>query len=205
MRHTPERLRLRLDGKTSTQTKLGGLVDPNETCTPYSSSNFDRSSGFFNAYVDLGNWAGLTPYIGGGVGVSYVQTSAAVNYFKNSDGSVYAPDLSAGMDGYQLLWYSKAGGPYDSQGYPLPLNPQPNIPFAPINWNHTVNKKSWKFAWNLMAGFSYDLYQNLKLDLGYRFLDAGSYTSLAGHLGAPPVTRELITHEVRLGLRMTAD
>jgi opacity protein-like surface antigen len=35
----------------------------------------------------------------------------------------------------------------------------------------------WNFAWGLMAGLSFDVTQNLKLDLGYRYLDYGKFTS----------------------------
>ncbi len=39
----------------------------------------------------------------------------------------------------------------------------------------------WNFAWGLMAGFSFDVTQNLKLDLGYRYLDYGKFTSGVSH------------------------
>ena len=35
----------------------------------------------------------------------------------------------------------------------------------------------WNFAWALMAGLSFDVTQNLKLDLGYRYLDVGKFAS----------------------------
>lgn len=39
----------------------------------------------------------------------------------------------------------------------------------------------WNFAWGLMAGLSFDVSQNLKLDLGYRYLDYGKFTSGTAH------------------------
>jgi opacity protein-like surface antigen len=39
----------------------------------------------------------------------------------------------------------------------------------------------WNFAWGLMAGLSFDVTQNLKLDLGYRYLDYGKFTSGLSH------------------------
>ncbi len=179
---------------------VGSTADFNETCTPITSSSLNRTSGFVNGYIDLGNWSGFTPYVGAGIGVSYLQTKSDLRYLKNSDGTLWAPDLSAGMDGQPLTWLSN-----DHFGPNLPLVPQPLIPFAPINWNRTVWTKSWKFAWNLMAGASYDISQNLKVDLGYRFLNAGTVTSLPGNTGAAPVTKPLLSHEVRLGLRLNSD
>jgi opacity protein-like surface antigen len=35
----------------------------------------------------------------------------------------------------------------------------------------------WNFAWSLMAGLSFDVTQNLKLDLGYRYLDYGKFST----------------------------
>jgi len=37
------------------------------------------------------------------------------------------------------------------------------------------------FAWALMTGLDFDVTQNLKLELGYRYLDLGQYTSGASH------------------------
>ena len=39
----------------------------------------------------------------------------------------------------------------------------------------------WNFAWGLMAGLSFNVSQNLKLDLGYRYLDYGKFTSGSAH------------------------
>jgi opacity protein-like surface antigen len=39
----------------------------------------------------------------------------------------------------------------------------------------------WNLAWGLMAGLSFDVTENLKLDLGYRYLDYGKFTSGISH------------------------
>lgn len=65
------------------------------------------------------------------------------------------------------------------------------------------------FAWALMAGTSYDLSPNSKLDLGYRYINLGSgiaaSTSLidctCGTVGSPLKLRELEAHEFRIGIR----
>ena len=45
---------------------------------------------------------------------------------------------------------------------------------------------SWRFAYSLMAGVSYDISRNLKIDLGYRFLDVdgGDAYSYSGDVAA---------------------
>ena len=71
---------------------------------------------------------------------------------------------------------------------------------------------SFNFAWALMAGVSYNLTQNLKLDVGYRYLDMGSTYSNAiictGGGNCPNEVQrvKLASHDIRIGLRyMFAD
>jgi opacity protein-like surface antigen len=86
------------------------------------------------------------------------------------------------------------------------VTPPRALQWAQLNPNQYVKKVTWNFSWNLMAGVSYDITQNLKVDVHYRLLDAGSYTSLPSVLTlAPGVTKELISQEVRVGFRLTSD
>jgi opacity protein-like surface antigen len=65
------------------------------------------------------------------------------------------------------------------------------------------------FAWALMAGTSYDLSPNAKLDLGYRYLNMGSGTSAStglldctcGTIGQPLKIADIDAHEFRVGVR----
>ncbi len=67
----------------------------------------------------------------------------------------------------------------------------------------------FNFAWALMAGTSYDLSPNAKLDLGYRYLNMGSGTSgstsllvcTCGTIGQPLKIADLDAHEFRVGVR----
>ncbi|KAA0700869.1 porin family protein [Neorhizobium sp. P12A] len=69
----------------------------------------------------------------------------------------------------------------------------------------------WRFTYALMAGVSYDLAQNVKIDLGYRFShvaggDMFGYSgadSAAGASGAMGRDGSLSRHEIRIGLRVT--
>ena len=77
----------------------------------------------------------------------------------------------------------------------------------------------WSFAWGLMAGLSFDVTQNLKLDLGYRYLDYGKFTSGVSHClngtgggsgfncqGYTVYSKnELASNDVRIGLRWMLD
>lgn len=65
-------------------------------------------------------------------------------------------------------------------------------------------------AWSLMAGLSYDMRSNMKLDLGYRYLNLGSgetaQSSLlvceCGTIGEPLKFADIEAHEMRVGVRM---
>ncbi|HXY59935.1 MAG TPA: outer membrane beta-barrel protein, partial [Methylocystis sp.] len=75
------------------QTVEAYLYNPAETCTPLVNAHINRTSLIANGYFDLGNWWGVTPYVGAGIGVSYLQTSASVNYYENGTGNLWAPNL----------------------------------------------------------------------------------------------------------------
>ncbi|MDY8110734.1 outer membrane protein [Fulvimarina sp. 2208YS6-2-32] len=83
-----------------------------------------------NAYVDLGTFVGLTPYVGGGVGSTHLK--------------------------FEDNTCSYAGGGCDFGGA---------FRYA------SQETDDWRFTYSLMAGVSYDVSQNLKLDVGYRFSD----------------------------------
>jgi opacity protein-like surface antigen len=46
-----------------------------------------------------------------------------------------------------------------------------------VSGGYANDHSQWNFAWALMAGVSFDVTQNLKLDLGYRYLDLGKFSS----------------------------
>jgi len=77
----------------------------------------------------------------------------------------------------------------------------------------------WNFAWGLMAGLSFDVTQNLKLDVGYRYLDYGKFTSGTAHclngtgggggFSCQSYTvysqNQLASNDLRIGLRWMID
>ncbi len=178
------------------QTNLGVLANPNDTCSQYGSATLTRTSVLANAYLDIGHLWGFTPYVGAGVGMTYASASSSVAYFRNADGSLWAPDLTV-PDGFPAVWLHN-GAPYSIQ-----------LPFTHTNWNTWQTRSSWQFAWNLMAGVSYDVAQNFKVDVGYRYLNAGKYTGLptytANGVYIAPQTKDITSHELRVGFRVTTN
>jgi opacity protein-like surface antigen len=74
---------------------------------------------------------------------------------------------------------------------------------------YSGSKSQTNFAWALMAGTSYDLSSNAKLDIGYRYLNLGSGVSAStdmlnctcGTIGAPLKITDLESHEFKIGVR----
>jgi opacity protein-like surface antigen len=154
----------------------GRLADPAGTLqanTLYQ-GNLSGYVGLLNAYYDVFNWRGFTPYVGAGVGVAHLR----MQDFTTSSSAVFT-----GVD------------PADS--------------VSQLTSGTSKSHSQTNFAWALMAGTSYDLSQNAKLDIGYRYLNMGSGVSLAtslidcscGTVGSPLKISDLESHEVRIGLR----
>lgn len=66
------------------------------------------------------------------------------------------------------------------------------------------SRSKTSLAWALMAGLSYDVSRNVKVELGYRYLNMGTVESGALFGSATTDTirvRDLSSHDVRLGMR----
>jgi opacity protein-like surface antigen len=174
--------------------KIGIFANPLDTCSQWGSASLTRTSGLANVYLDIFHFWGLTPYVGAGVGLTYNSGSAGVAYFRNNGGGMWTPDLTL-PDGQVPKWIYANGATYPIQ-----------LPFGPTNWNSWTTRSSWQLAWNLMAGVSYDVSQNLKIDVGYRYLNAGRYTGLAAWgTFAVPASREITSQELRVGVRVLSN
>lgn len=159
----------------------GGVVIAG-SCVSAESAEFSAWSAMANAYVDIGHFGGLTPYVGAGLGASYVS------------------------------WDS-----YQSVNTCTRANVATNACYAPGNANYVAagtggtssvstvtyeGDQSWRFSYAIMAGLSYDLAENLKLDAGYKYTNIASgpiINDIGG--GASVDHEELGVHAFRVGLR----
>ncbi|MBK9081652.1 MAG: porin family protein [Rhizobiales bacterium] len=180
----------------ASRTPLGYAYNVNDTCTPHNSSKVSRWGALANAYVDLGTYFGVTPYVGAGLGFFSTTTKAGVNYTRTSDGQPYAADLTP-VGTYPLVWLNPLNG--------AAINPQPGVAFGPQNWDRKTSRSSLKMAWALMGGFSYDISPAVKLDVGYRYLNMGTFRSLASPVTGQTVAIKSVAHEVRAGMRFMLD
>jgi opacity protein-like surface antigen len=107
------------------------VVGVTGTCFDQYNGNFSAAVFMANAYIDLGTWWCLTPYIGGGVGGAY--------------------DRVTGVDDI---------GP---------------LPPGTIGFGYAANNMStWNLAWNVQAGLTYNVSDNLKIDFSWRYLNMGA-------------------------------
>lgn len=177
----------------STTINVGVLYDTSNTCTPRQEASLAAYDVMLNGYFDLGMWSGVTPYVGAGLGVASILTKSSVNYFKTSDNTPYAADLS--ISGTPAIWKDASG---------TTISPNPNIAFAKQNWDKSGRSHNWNFAWALMAGVGYDLTRHAKLDLGYRYVNLGTFTATSLTTGIK-TTSTVSAHEIRAGIRYLID
>lgn len=150
--------------KSDFKGSSAGVWNNAGTLTPYTTTDESSVSTWLllaNAYVDLGTWHGITPYVGAGIGGAHVKW----DNLKNTEG---------------------------------PTGPNPG------NVIEHGGASSWRFAAAVMAGASYCLTKNMKLDAGYRYsrIQGGKMFDYAsGGNNGPGYDGGFDTHEGRLGLR----
>lgn len=173
-----------------TGNSVGVYAVPN-TCTPVQQANLKKYLLLTNAYIDLGTWYGVTPYVGAGVGAAIIQEDGTLNYYNNSDGSPYRANL--------VLPVGVNSNPTYLQGPALvnPLVPQPVINYGNQNWDRAFRVTKYNFAWALMAGFGYALTDNATIDIGYRYVNMGRFVGVS--------SQSLNSQEIRIGVRYLVD
>ena len=133
-----------------------------------------------NGYVDLGTWYGLTPFVGAGVGWAHHYLRGGQTDTVNSY-THYTPD--GGVTG-----------------------PANFIPSG-IAGGRVIDKDKGNFAWALHAGVAYDVTSNVKLELGYRYLNMGSIRTggidcyCTAPIGQGFRVKDIESHDIRLGMR----
>jgi opacity protein-like surface antigen len=176
-----------------------------------------RQDVLLNGYIDLGTWAGITPYIGAGVGVAVTQTAASVNYFETANGQPYNANLTP-TGTYPPDWITDQldinGNPIYatiSNGQlvacPVGATPQtctqPKVSFTQQSWNKKLNSTKYGFAWDLTGGFAVDVSAHMKLDIGYRYVNLGTFTGISP--SGQTVSEKQSTQEIRAGFRYMVD
>ena len=148
-----------------------------------------------SAYVDLGTYWGVTPYLGAGGGLNVNTLSGTLNYFQTSNGAVYAADLTPSGT-YPQIWVDQNGNP---------ITPKPNIAFSPQNWNRTISSTKYSAAWALMAGVGIQITPSATLDIGYRYLNTGTNNVLLNPYTGIVLKQTNSSQQVLVGIRYMID
>lgn len=171
---TVDGFRADFNGSTSSDTACVQPPADDTTCRTEDNSEFSAVSVMANGYVDLGTYIGITPYVGAGVGYSYISWAALQSTEYCVDGeldSCTIPTVGAtteysGIDGWRFTYALMAGFAYDL----------------------TPNMK-------LDVGYKYR-----QIDGGDMFAwDAGS--AGLGATGTQGTSGDIKTHEIKVGLR----
>ncbi|MGL5362771.1 MAG: outer membrane protein [Bosea sp. (in: a-proteobacteria)] len=125
-----------------------------------------------NAYIDLGTWNCLTPYLGGGIGFA----SHTINGLTDS-----------GIQDFYTGTVRTGSG---------------------TSFAFADSASKTNMAWALMAGVAYDVNPNLKLEVGYRYLNMGDGPNMAlrgpsGLLDSSVKFKKLDSHDIKIGMRWT--
>ena len=145
---------------------------PGTSCRSADRSDMSAVSVMANAYVDFGTIVGITPYLGAGIGASFVSWDRLDSRLRCVEGVNGCPDDSI------------SGVRYDG-------------------------RSGWRLTYALMAGLAYDLSDDFKLDVGYRYrhIEGGEMSgwdivaASAGATGIRGSHGDIDQHEVRIGLR----
>jgi opacity protein-like surface antigen len=155
----------------------GGL-GPDQFCSDLNTAQHSAWVVMANAYVDLGTWWCLTPFIGAGIG-------AARHQFNG----------------------------FTDQGFPFGFSA---LGFTPDSNNNNLinnNTSKWTAAWALHAGVAYNVSNNVKIELAYRYLNFGdidtpniSCTAFGcGNINGNPnafyTLTKFTSQELRIGVR----
>jgi opacity protein-like surface antigen len=141
----------------------------------FTSSN---STGLANLYADLPVSERFTPYIGAGIG--YVRHQLKGRSFSRVTQCVDTSDC-----------------------HPTLVDAQPGAVVLNTTTTTTAGGINYQLAAALMAGFTYKVWDNTKLDIGYRWLhlQGTSYTGRSPGLVENLKIPDQNIHEMRVGLR----
>jgi opacity protein-like surface antigen len=170
---------------------LGYLYNTSNTCVGSANINQHNNTFLGNAYVDLGTYYGFTPYVGGGLGFNINTMSGSLNFNETANGQPYAADLTP-TGAFPQLWLNQFGGL---------ISPQPNIAFAPQNWNRSFSSTTYTLAWALSAGLGFQLTPSATLDVGYRYLNSGAVNTLINPQTGMTVKQNNWSQQIRVGIR----
>ena len=164
------------DGGFETKSDFGGC-GVNTCGSDTYSADMEAVLVMANAYVDFGTYAGITPYVGAGIGFAHIDYDDVTQ-----TGCVDPTVVTTGTTGTACgTTFETATGTYDGDS-------------------------SLRLAWSLAAGASYDVTHQFAVDAGYRYtrVEEGLVGHVGGDeltIGHDLKDDGLDIHQIRLGAR----
>jgi len=165
--------------------------------------------------VDNSLGTGMTASLGAGIKSSWLRTDVTIDYASpvKYQGTVAAAGdttakiqaITALLNGYIDLgtWYHIT--PYIGGGVGAAytrISDYVGTAPAPIGGGSAPNR--WNFAWAGMAGVAVPISHNMMVDVGYRYLNIGNF-STGNDAFAATTFKNVAAHELRVGLRWSFD
>ncbi|MES0042512.1 outer membrane beta-barrel protein [Mesorhizobium sp. M0091] len=162
------------DGHTLVDDGFGTInsVAATQACDLSDNASNKGYSIMANGYVDLGTYVGITPYLGGGIGVAYNKYYRSIGA---KDCVEVAPN-SSGTGGFSCDDPAGYEGATDKEG-------------------------KFNLAYSIGAGLSYQVAKNVSVDLGYEYFSVPEGKYVAYDSGAFNIHKGINYQTVKLGLR----
>ncbi len=113
-----------------------------------------------NAYYDIADFNGFTPYLTAGVGVSRNKLKITDSSSNSSGSAVRSNPIATGKTG---------GNDFSGSG----KSSAPNSQSGSSSASQSVSFKKTGFAWNVGLGAMYNISSDFGVDLAYRYRDLG--------------------------------
>lgn len=146
-----------------------------DTCRDMYRARINNTTLLLNLYADLGNWWGVTPYVGAGIGLNYVYQKAQQSWYM-SNGLPYQVTTPDAVNAAQVWYY---------------------------NFDQQRSLSSMQLAYALMGGVAYAVTPNFTIDVGARWLHLGTLTSYSAFTGTTQKANN--AKEIRVGFRYYPD
>lgn len=180
------------EGKEVTGTpKVETAVAPDwrRDCMVEASARNSAWNGMLNGYIDLGTFAGITPYVGAGVGALMTRTKVSA---------------SARCQDSLVSTITPKGDVSDKDG--LVVTETTTTFNCRSGDNETVEVGSlshtdFHLLYGLSAGLSYQISKNTSLDIGYQYLNAPGIKYYAVNADGVAERKGMDAHQVKVGLR----
>lgn len=167
------------DGEVVGQPQVSVDSDWRRDCMVNATAKNTAWNGLVNGYLDLGTYAGFTPYVGAGIGMLYTRTKVTAGA-RCEDSSV---SQMAGNTQTVVDFNCRAPGEEDYT--------------TVASYSHS----DYNLLYALSAGVSYQFSRNTSLDVGYQYLNAPGIEYLTLSSNGIEAHKGIDYHQIKVGLR----